>query len=280
MNFCKKNPHHNRIPLKFIQVISVAREIHQPGFVVSGWMVPILSCTQKNFVNQYHSHGLQSRSLKCHPVDFPRLKTFLSRISKDKLKLSPREAKVVAAAADTDADAKTNWKHKSTPDQGDLIMPMLMTVVIIRMGMIKVILMMMMMMKLMVMRMRMMIMRGRRRRRRKRRCIIMTCPVLGDTNATITHMPWLCFKWSVWLGNKYLGKLFYNKGTRLSYLKLDILGIVELRATQALLSALFMITLLPPESEIPCTPQATLCDVRIPQASLKVRLILMSCNIV
>ena len=121
-------------------------------------------------------------------MDFPRL-YFLSRLSKDKLKLSLREAKIVVAAGDTDADAKTNWKRKSTPDRGDLMMPMLMTVVILRMGIINVILMIMMMMKLMVMMMMMMRRRRRRRRRRSRGYIIMICPVFGDTNAMIAHMP-------------------------------------------------------------------------------------------
>ena len=32
------------------------------------------------------------------------------------------EAKVIAAAADADAAAETNWKHKVTPDWGDLMM--------------------------------------------------------------------------------------------------------------------------------------------------------------
>ena len=80
-----KNKVPNRIPPKFNQVISITRGIYLPCFVMIGWVVLTLSCRQKNFVYQCHSHDLGSRPQKGHPVHFPRPMLSLSQTSKVKL---------------------------------------------------------------------------------------------------------------------------------------------------------------------------------------------------
>ena len=126
----------NRISPQSNQIITMTRATKLPRFVVIRWVILTSSCRQENFCEWMPQPWPWFKVMERSSSTFPQTHIFFVPYIKGLAQMVLTwEGKVFAAADADEVDAAdTKWKHKVTPDRGDLIISYIHWITFISMG--------------------------------------------------------------------------------------------------------------------------------------------------